>query len=233
VETDSNGPIVAIESRDIENRNTYYSAFNYQSGECLFKEISVENGWFWSLDRVHHERVLLHSYLHEGSPEHSGIIALDFNGAIAWQQFNKTLHEVHHDGLIVYNPKIQPKQYELVRADNALPITGKPDTDRIPQRAIILPDILPESALSQLPSSDNIVPPVLFKAYRSKVIMAFHSKHGDLFNQQLLVYDQGQLVLEENLAHGIQKLNPEAFFIERQHLFCIRNNKQEFVSYLV
>ena len=47
VETDDDGPVVAIETRNIADRQASYSAFNYKTGECLFKEISVEESWSW------------------------------------------------------------------------------------------------------------------------------------------------------------------------------------------
>ena len=109
VETDDKHPVVAIESRDIANRNTCFSAFNYQTGECLFNEITVPESWFWSLDRVSNATILLHSFVNEGSPEHKGIVAINSAGDIIWQHYNKTLYDVANNGIITYDPKIQPR----------------------------------------------------------------------------------------------------------------------------
>lgn len=233
VETDDDAPIVAIETRNIADRQASYSAFNYQTGECLFKEISVEDSWSWGIDRVHKGLVFLHSYVHESNPEHKGIIALHTQGDIAWQHFNKTLYDVCDAGLVVYNPKIQPKNLELIAPENGefLKTLSKP---YIPvSKDILVPDVIEDTSRFQQLIPETITGPVFYKQIGEKDIFVYHVKNGELFNQQLAVYQGGKQILKDILAAGIQKLNPAAFFIEQMHLFCIRNNKQEFVSYLV
>lgn len=232
VETDGNNPIVAIETRTIADRITHYSAFNYETGECLFKEITVEDSWFWSLDKVHNGIVFLHGYIHESNPEHKGIIALNSDGNIKWQQFNQTLYDITDQGLLVYNPKIQPKIVELISVESgaSLPL---PQNHITISRNIIIPDIVMDLSLFSHLIPQDIHGPVFYKKVNNKDILVYHLKTKDLFTQQLTVYQDGSLLLEDILAADIQKLNPEAFFIEHNHLFYIRNNKREFVSYLV
>jgi hypothetical protein len=232
VETDSESPVIAIESRDISNRETHYSAFNYQTGECLFKEKTVQDNWFWSLADVHEERVFLHSYMNEASPEHKGIIALNFAGEIQWQQFNITLDSISEEGLVVYNPKVQPRQLELISAADGTRLSGKAHEAKPLERKIVVPGILATGDASIL-TPLTAVGPIFQLSYRDKNILAFHEPKAGLFDQKLQVYLHDCMLLEDILAESIQKLNPEAFFIERDHLFCIRNNKQEIVSYLV
>jgi hypothetical protein len=233
VETDDKNTVLAIETRSVSDRTTHFSAFNYATGQCLFKEITVEDGWFWSIGRVHDGLLFLHSYVNESNPEHKGIIAIDPSGEIAWQQFHKTLQEVCNEGLLVYNPKIQPKMLELISAG-----TGEPASTNVKQAApveknIIVPDILSDYSNLKDLLPEDIAGPVFHTQFNKKDILVFHTRNNDLFNQQLIVYQNQVIVLEDFLARDIQKLNPEAFFIERSHLFYIRDNKQEFVSYLV
>ncbi len=233
IETDDSESVVAIETRNSSDRISHYSAYNYASGECLFKEVMVEDSWHWGLDRVHQGTVFLHSYVHESHPEHKGIIALNKRGKIAWQQFNKTLYDVSDEGLVVYNPKIQPKTFELIAPADGSEVAGNTKNFRPVQRNIIVPDILSDPSVVNHLLPDNFVAPVFYKQFNDKIILVYHVKKDLLFSQQLAVYQDGNLILKDILASDIQKLNPEAFFIERNHLFCIRNNKQQFVSYLV
>ena len=233
IEIDGNSPIVAIESRNVAERQSFYSAFNYATGQTLFKEITVENSWFWSIDRVHDGIVFLHSYVHESQPEHKGIIALDSTGEVKWQSFNVTLYDISTEGIIVYNPKIQPRTLEMRAFEDGAPIPYKTGNYQPVARNITLPNIVekPDHLQNLLP--DTLTGPVFYTQFKNKDIVAFHSKAGNFYRQQLVVYQDGKVVLEDILARDIQKLNPEAFFIEREQLFYIRNNKQEFVSYLV
>ena len=50
--------------------------------------------------------------------------------------------------------------------------------------------------------------------------------------QRLIVYQQNSIFPDDIMSCGIQKLQPEAFFIKNNLLFYIRN-KNELVSYLV
>jgi len=233
IETDDTESVIAIETRNSSDRISHYSAYNYSTGECLFKEVTVEDSWHWGLDRVHQGIVFLHSYVHESHPEHKGIIALNNKGNIAWQQFNKTLYDVTDEGLMIYNPKIQPKSFELIAAADGSKISGNTKEFTPVQRNIVVPDILSDSALVKNLLPENVVEPIFYKKFNDKVILVYHVRNKNLFSQQLAVYQDGNLVLRDNLASDIQKLNPEAFFIERNHMFCIRSNKQQFVSYLV
>lgn len=50
--------------------------------------------------------------------------------------------------------------------------------------------------------------------------------------QRLIVYQQNSIFPDDIMICGIQKLQPEAFFIQNNQLYYIRN-KNELVSYLV
>ncbi|HEY0054260.1 MAG TPA: DUF4905 domain-containing protein [Pedobacter sp.] len=233
IETDHREPYIAIETRDISNRTTAFSAYNYQSGECLFKEITVEDSWFWSLDRISNGMFFLHSYVHESNPQHKGIIAINQSGEVAWQQFNKALHEVTAGGIIVYNPNIQPKTFELLCAIDGSVISAKIGTFDPVIRNIITPAFIDDDSLIKHLIPANTQGPIFHCSFNDHEIVAYHTQNATLFDQTLRIFKDNTLLLEVNLALGIQKLNPEAFFIEGGQLFCIRNMKQELVSYLV
>jgi hypothetical protein len=233
IETDHAESFIAIETRDIENRTTAFSAYNYQTGECLFKEITVEESWFWSLDRVSNGMFFLHSYVHESNPQHKGIIAINSSGKIAWQQFNKALHEVTAEGIVVYNPNIQPKTFELLKVTDGSTLLPKVESINPITRNIITPSWLVDDSLIKHLLPANTYGPISHCSFNEHEILAYHTQNGTLFDQMLRIYKDNMLRLEVKLASDIQKLNPEAFFIEGGQLFCIRNVKQELVSYLV
>ncbi len=233
IETDEKQTVVAIETRDVENHTATFSAFDFRTGECFFREISVEDSWNWGIDRVTGGLVFLHGYLMEKSPEHKGIIALNRKGEAQWQHFNKTLYTVSEEGLIAYNPSIQPRFHELLSPLNGS-VQQYPVKDYKPvSRDIIIPDITDDIPLNRHLLPQNISGPVLYSMFNKKKFFSFHVKTGEGYTQKLLVYKGDTLILDEILALNIQKFNPEAFFIQHNHLFCICDNKQKFVSYLV
>lgn len=234
VETDPTGHIVVVETRNPEDRTTYFSAFDFNRGKTLFFEISVSDGWNWGLDFVCHGYVYLHSYINDKTPEHKGIIALDRTGKIAWQVFNKALESVVDEGLIAYNPSIQQKQFELLD-----PATGQVTKQNIKQfksfgRVAYFPEpTSSQERMKDLEDYKSIVGPIFHLAHKDKDVYSFHVANGPSFSLYLVIKHMGNHVHEEILERDIQKLNPEPFYIEHSHLFCIRNNKSEIVAYLV
>ncbi len=232
IEIDTQNCILAIETRDVENREAYYSAFDFEKGEVLFKEVKVEDGWRWGLDRLSKGIVFLHSYVTDQSPEHKGIIALNKSGNIEWQHFNKTLHDVSNEGLIVYDPKMQPRWLELADAGTGQILKSNIKAYQVPDREILVPDAITDKQLHPL-LPDETAGPIYFISYNGKSCYAYHLRVKENFLQQLLITQDDKVLVRENLTPVIQKLNPEAFFISRNNLFCIRDEKREIVSYLV
>jgi hypothetical protein len=232
IEIDTENDLIAIETRDSENRTAYFSAFNFAIATCLFKEVTVEQSWTWGLDRVANGFIYLHSYVAEQSPEHKGIIALNKLGQIGWQQFNKTLHAVSKEGLIVYDPKLQPRWLDLLQPETGTILKSNIKNYQPAEREILVPDLIYDLSIHpQLPQ--NIFGPIYFLQYNLKNCYAYHIKESENYIQQLLITQEDSILLKENLTPPIQKLNPEAFFITRGNLFCIRDEKREIVSYLV
>lgn len=230
IETDDKLNIVAVEVRDADKHIAAFSAFDYASGKTLFKDITVADSWNWGLDRVSDGIVLLHGYMSEQTPEHKGMIAINGEGKTIWQHYNKTLHDVSPSGLITFNPSVQPLTFELTSSADGSTLQYGIEKPVPVSRDIILPDISTRQADS-LPK--NVAGPVLSCGLNGKTFFSFHLHQDNLFSQKLIITEGDKVILDEFLERDIQKINPEAFFIQHNHLFCIRNKKQEFVSYLV
>lgn len=234
VETDPLNGIIAVETRNPEDRTASFSAFNFETGLTLFKDVSVQDSWHWGLDKVCHNFVYLHSYVNEKTPEHKAIIALNTSGCIAWQIYNRSLDTAIAEGLVVYNPSVQQKQYELIN-----PASGATEKAKIGsfvplERNIYFPEMI--SGLDRLPAIEELktlVGPVSYLAHNGKECVSFHAATDSILSQYLLIIADGKVIHKEILEDNIQKINPEPFYIEQDHLFCIRNNKAEIVAYLV
>lgn len=234
IEIDVDQELLVVETRDKNAHSAAFSSFNYATGECYLKEQSTENSWWWGLDRAYKGLIYLHGYKNENSPEHRGIIAWDAKtGETKWQRFNYALGTVSRQGLIVYNPSVQPLRPELIS-----PETGETMKEQMAETDPLQRDILfPEIYDKLLPLPDfipaNAVEPFLHLDYIDKSCWAFHVKTEKGFTQKLLITQNNEIILTDNLAIDIPKLNPEAFFMQKSYLFCIRNNNYEIASYLL
>ena len=228
LEIDEQHQHIAIETRDAETHTAKFSLFNYSSGEVLFKNLALANNWWLGLDKAYHGLVFLHGYISQDSPQHRGIICLNTNGQIQWQQFNIALYDVYDKGLLVYDTAIQPRKLYTISAD-----TGQRNHDTSPTTTpttLLFPQIHPDELPGYIPGT--ISGPAIMASYHEKSIWAYHTQQDGCLNQELLIYGDGKILLHDKLSTDIQKPNPEAFFLQKNHLFFIRN-KNEIVSYLV
>ncbi|EOR96074.1 hypothetical protein ADIARSV_0718 [Arcticibacter svalbardensis MN12-7] len=233
IETNNINGVIAIETRSSDNKEAFYSAFNFKTGEKLFKEITVEDSWHWSLDKAYNDFVYLHGYISEKSPEHKGIVALNHHGTIAWTAYNKTLETVAEEGLIIYNPTFQQKELELADAATGKIVQNKLSHYTPLNREMYFPETLEDVLLFPAEIEGTLVGPVSYISYNEKDCYSFHCTKDAVTSQVLLIKKDHNTLHKEILEDNISKLNPEPFFIEENHLFCIRNNKREIVTYFV
>jgi len=233
IEVDDAKPLIAIEARDVENHTASFSLFNYEDGSVLFRDVSVDDSWARSLGRVSNGIVYLNILLSKESPQYKGIIALNSDGGVLWQSFNKTFHDISGDGLIVFDPKVQPVWFDVLNARDGSTIQSRIQNWISLKREVVLPEYLSSDDKLPVNFENIIVSEIAFLHYNNKDIYCYHLKNGNSYTQQLLINEGDTILLKEDLAQGILKLNPEAFFITRSNLFCIRDEKREIVSYLV
>jgi hypothetical protein len=234
IETDETNSHIALETRDPDSKAVNFSVLNYKTGESLLNEIRTENDGWWNMDRIQQNTLFLHGYLSENTPEHKGICAIDvWTGDIRWQNFQLALEDISEEGLIAYNPSLQPRKYQLISPFDGTTIQATISNYSALPREIIFPEIVTDTTLIPAYLPKNIVGPINYIKINGKECWSYHTESQGSFSQELLILQDGEVILSDILASGIQKLNPEAFFIQQNCLFCIRGNNKEIVTYLL
>ena len=223
--------VIAIETRKTDPKQVLFSAFNFITGQTYFKEHVYEESWNLSLAFAGGKNLVLNAYEHAETPESKGILSINIeDGSVIWQKFNISLNQAKDAGLQVYDSRFQPRKYywidHLTAEDIALPIEGAsypriifPETNR----PFTIPSFIDHGAVAGELSTLR---------YSDKVFLSFHEVENDYLKQRLIVYQGDRVLMDDILISGIQKLQPEAFFIQQNHLFYIRN-KGEIITYLI
>lgn len=222
--------LIAIETRNTELKQVSFSSFNFITGQKNFKERSYEETWNLSLAFAGDENLVLNAYEHTQTPESKGILSVNAkDGSVIWQQFNISLNEVRCGGLQVYDPRMQPRKYYWIDHASAEIISAPlPDTDS----GIIFPESDPDFIIPDFIKHGVLTGELSVLNYFDKVIISFHEIYGDQLKQRLVVCQGDKIIIDDILISGIQKLQPEAFFIQQNHLFYIRY-KEEIIAYLI
>ena len=231
IEIDEENELIAIETRSAEKRSATFSVYNFLSGHCYFKEKSTENSWWWSLDRIHKGFMYLHGYKNEKSPERRGIIAWNAKtGEMAWQHFNYSLDKISAEGLIAHNTLIQPAREELLAPESGEIIRKNLEGYSELNRDIRFPEVYLSPSKPEF-IAENLAGPIFYLEISEKTAWSFHVKTDEKFTQKLIVTENNSIILDKNLAEKIPKLNPEAFFMHKNYLFCIRDNNYIMTAY--
>lgn len=222
--------VIALETRNTELKQVSFSACNFITGKTYFKEKQYHENWNLSLAFAGEGNLILNGYEHAETPENKGIISVNiYDGSIIWQQFNISLNAVQDGGLQVYDPRLHPRKYYWIDHISAA-TTAAPSSDI--DTTIIFPRIDNSFILPSFINHGVLAGELSVLSWFDKVIVSFHEINNDQLKQRLVVYQGDKVLIDDILISGIQKLQPEAFFIQQNHLFCIRN-KEEILAYLV
>ncbi len=224
--------IMAVETRNSDLKQVSFSALNFQIGKIYFKERVYDEAWNLNLAFTGFENLLLNGYDHAGTPESKGIISVSVQtGEILWQKFNISLNLVNDEGIQVYDTRFQPRKYSWIDhiSGEALPNAVQ---DLSQNNSILFPETASTFEFPSFVGHGKLAGEVYALSYLGKDFLSFHEVHGNYLQQRLVVYQGDSVLIDDIIISGIQKLQPEAFFIQKNHLFYIRN-KQEIITYLV
>lgn len=232
IELNENHNLIAIESRTIQSRKTSFSVFNYKTGAILLKEKSFRESWNLNLAYITENALIITANNLAGSPETKGITSINIHDAeVLWEHYNLSLHKVNDLGLQVFDPRISPRRLSWINHLNGETITEVNNFECINQ-SLLFPVVTKQFKIPDFILKDEIIGDLSVLHFRNQTIISFHEKINTNIHQRLLVYQDSSILLDEILIRDIQKLQPESFFIQKNHLFFVRN-KNEIVSYLV
>lgn len=227
----TNHTYIAIESRNAETKQLSFSALSLESGDFLFRDLKLEEEWNLSLTFAGNSNLIISAFDQSLIPESKGIISLNHDGSINWQRYNLSLDYADDYGLRVFDPRIQPRRYYRIDHQTA-GVLNEPNSVSEKQHQLIFPEILSSYKFPDLINEKIIYGNISSLHYNGLEIVSFHQKKSDFLEQRLLVYQGDKVFIDDILISGIQKMQPESFFISKKHMFYIRN-KSEIVSYLV
>lgn len=225
---------VAIESRSSEDKTVTFSTIELESGKDLIHDLLLPETWNISMAYAANNCLILTLFDHSLLPERKGIISIDaIKGTVNWERFNLSLSHADEHGLIVYDPKIQPEKHYRIDHQTA-EILNDSDADSNYANSIQFPELLSHYKLPKGISEELILGNRSVLQSEDLEIVSFHQKVADTIylEQRLLVYQGDKVFIDDILISGIQKYQPESFFICNNRLFYIRS-KCEIVSYLV
>jgi hypothetical protein len=223
---------MAIESRHLESKYVSFSVLDLQTGKIFFKERSYLEPMNLNLAYAAQKNLILTVNEHVESPESKGLISINVvNGEILWERYNFSFNQADSSGLQVYDPKIYPRNYLWINHLNAENIS-KQENSSTRTSDLLFPDLFESYVLPDLIEHGLIIGQISVLHKDGLSIVSFHQKMENNMQQRLVVYQDDRIFIDDIIIDGIQKLQPESFFMMHKQLLYIRN-KNEIVSYFV
>ncbi|MHB1177782.1 MAG: DUF4905 domain-containing protein [Daejeonella sp.] len=224
--------LMAIESRNSHIKQVAFTVLNFITGKVHFKEVSYNEQWNLSLAFIGEKNLVIIGYGHSDRPESKGIMSVSLaDGSIIWEKFNISLNDAQASGIQVYDPRFQPRKYSWIDhlSSNEIEVSA---LEPVLTGTILFPEIDNSINIPSFINHAQIAGDILTLGFENKKLLSFHEAKNDFFQQRLIVYQEDKILIDDILISGIQKLQPEAFFIQQNHLLYVRD-KQEIISHLV
>lgn len=226
LQIDSVKQLLFVETRDAEKREVSFSGFDLKTGRTNFLNLSGDEKWLTGIEGCFDGVLFLHGYQSAQSPVHKGIRALNgLTGDELWSNYTYAIQHISISGPVAYNTQIQPPKLLVLNAQTGAILRAFDkviDADmeqniQVPQVVTTLPADLKQHIQGDINGNIHYI------EHNSFRIVSLHTFNNTGLSQILLVMQGGNLVYEDLLVDGIQKLQPEAFIIQHNRLIYIKN----------
>jgi hypothetical protein len=227
IKLDDASKIMVWEIRN-SSKKLSFGAYDFAKHIQIFNQYSFADEWNLGLDFTFNGIAYYHGYENEFSPVQKGIIAFDVSKQmILWQNFSVGVQQFSKSGIVVFDPKIFPRNFQLLNF-NTGELISKINNQDLAHHAILDNQIfLPETNDAEVIWETTQT--LQYKNYR---IISFYHTEGEKTNQYLEVYKNENLIFKDLIHLDIQKLSFDTFFLWHDHLIYIKN-KSEILTYLV
>lgn len=225
-----------IEERDRTIKEAFFSCMDIYSGKIIFSDLQLDEKYWIGIERIYKDVILFHRFGRPDLPEHKGIIAYDIKSqTVLWENQNTFLYAADNK-LVFMNYDFGIKN--LIAVDY---LSGEPENA---EQNFLNLEPTKEDYSSYINSKkisrnnfDEIVGADLKKKFSEIIIkdeinfatkseINFFSYHKITENMKydnifFAITNDGTILLEETLNKGLEKLEPESFFIKDDLLFLL------------
>ncbi len=225
-----------IEERDRVKKEAFFSCVNIITGKRVFTDLQFEEKYWIGIKEIYKDVIFFHRFERPDLPNHKGIIAYDINSKkILWENPNKFLFS-RDDKLVFVSNEYGISKYFLVdylsgemESTNTELLNLQRKEEK--QNHYIYSKKINQAELinSVHPKFKKRIENFIIKDYVNSIVtnnisfFNFHyiNKNGKFDNIFFSLDNEGKILLKEILNKGIDKIEPESFFIKHNLLFLL------------
>lgn len=227
---------IIIEERDRDKKEVYFSCLDIYTGKEIFIDLQFEEKYWIGIEKIYKDVILFHRYEKPDLPNHKGIIAFDIKSqTVLWENQNKFLLAAEDKVLFMSS------EFGITKLFSVDYLSGEIESDTFevqniqPQKEdyssyTYSQKISVEELNNLIPSNfRKLINEYVIKDYVNFVsrnetsLLSFHyiNNEGKLNNIFFAVDENGTILLQETLNTGLEKIEPESYFIKNDLLFLL------------
>lgn len=230
-----------LEVRDIQEKKVSFSALNLQNNQWLWKDVSLEEPWWVSLNAIAGNRLLLTVYTDTHNPDQKSLIAYDvLENKIAWWRNGFSLSAANSGYVKGVDTKFSHKEI-ILDSFTGLPAQQVDFDLAVSQNFPVIRPFQYEQGTEHfdtvsdfLKSHLGIMPVITIEylEFKGLIGISVFLKEQDLANYLYVFTSGGEVLLKEQLGDGLKGVGLDTFFIFSGHLIFVKN-KRELISYKI
>lgn len=227
---------IVIEERDREMKEVFFSCLDIHTGKKIFTDLQFDEKYWIGIEKIYKDVIFFHKFERPDLPNHKGIVAFDIKSQTTlWENQNKFISAGDDKVVLMSN------EYGITKLLFVDYLSGEVESDTT-EILNIQPhkeDYGSYSYSHRISQEEfyNTIPPDIKKRITEYVIkdyinfvsrnktslFSFHyiNNEGKLNNIFFAVDDVGTILLQETLNTGLEKIEPETFFIKDDLLFLL------------
>lgn len=225
-----------IEERDRTIKEAFFSCMDIYSGKIIFSDLQFDEKYWIGIEKIYKDVILFHRFERPDLPGHKGIFAFDIKSqTVLWENQSTFLYAAD-DKLVFMNFDFGIKNLFAVdylsgESEN----TEQSISNLVPKKEDYSSYIhskkisrynFEEKIGADLNKkfSEIVIKDEIHFAAKSEInFFSFHKitenmKYDNIF---FAITNDGTILLEETLNKGLEKLEPESFFIKDDLLFLL------------
>lgn len=227
IEVDDELGIMVWETR-YPDKTLSFSAYDFINEKFLVVDRKLIDESLISLSFTSKGLIFFQVQESENLPTFKGIISFNlYTQKIQWENYSIALQQQVPEGILTFNPRIFPRNFELLNQENGqfiCKINSKDfSTLGVMHRDILLPEVIHQEFENS---------PINLLNHKGLTIKSQLETHEDILKNSISIMEGHQLIFKDYLNSNIQKPAFDTFFVWQDRLVYIKN-KSEIVTYLV
>jgi len=227
--------ILLVESRNVDQKKTFFSALNALTGTFLWKDVVFDEPWWISLNAAAGRTALFTVYLSTDNPDKKGIFGYDvFDQKIVWWNNDFSLVAVGNELVKGIASKYGHRDITLA-LQSGLEVTSADELIPIDD-AVLRPSQYIEghehfiTIKNFLTTRFNLSPiaALEYVEHESLIFISFYEAEGELANYLMITSSTGFVMLTEKLDEHLKGIGLDTFFLYAGCVLFVKNKKELF-----